>query len=705
LKLDRRTVLVGGGAGIGLIVAISLWPRRLASDLSVRADEQAFGPFIKVADDGRITVAVPQTETGQGIWTALAQVVALELGARWDHVAVEPTPLAPGYGNPLAATLGWPPDIRITAASTSVRAFEQPMREAGATARTMMIEAAAKRWNVDSAECDTANGFVTCGPRKAGFGDLAEEAAGRRPPRRAPLREPRAGEALPRLDAPAKTAGGWRFASDVRLPGLLYGAARLAPPGGRLKTFSREAAERVPGVRHVSATDTALAVVADSWWAAEQALKAATPLFAAPASEPQLRPLFERTLAAGDARRWFSRGDYDGVTRGARTLAATYHVAPALHLGLEPLSATARATSDRVEVWAATLAPDAAREAAKAAAAGAEVQFYPMPAGEPGGRALVSDAIPLAVRLTRETGRPVQLTLSQSASQNADRPSGGAMARMTALPGAGGITAACKMRVAAADGFGAALASLSRRSRPPFPGKIGLSGAVPPYGVPNLAIEALTVPIRFTAGYMRGSPEREFCFFNESFTDELAHAAGIEPLAFRMAMLGGNIRLARCLQAAARRAQWDGGGRGSTMGLAGCSAFGSHIVLVANATIGSDLRVKVERLVAAVDCGRVINPSLVEQQVAGGLTWALGQALVPAAEWLSGMPRARPIGAVGLPRLVDSPEISVAILESREEPGGVSALGATVLAPAVANAIYAATGKRMRSLPFDPMAA
>ena len=208
----------------------------------------------------------------------------------------------------------------------------------------------------------------------------------------------------------------------------------------------------------------------------------------------------------------------------------------------------------------------------------------------------------------------------------------------------------------------------------------------------------------FGAGYMRGSPQREFAFFTESFVDELAHAAGIEPLAFRMSILGGNGRLARCLQAAARIAQWDGGAAGSTMGIAGASAFGSHIGLVATASIGDGQRVKVERLVAAVDCGRVINSSVAAQQVEAALIWAVAQATLPSPEWIAGMPRARPFSAIGLPRIGDVPQIHVEIIPSSETPGGLSGLGTLPVAPAVANAIHAGSGKRMRSLPLDPMA-
>jgi len=339
------------------------------------------------------------------------------------------------------------------------------------------------------------------------------------------------------------------------------------------------------------------------------------------------------------------------------------------------VSATARVGSDGDELWAATQAPRFGH------AYGA---LYPMSPGEPAGRALEADAAPIALELAKTVGRPVQVGLSQSSSQNHDRVAPGALARMTALPGAGGITAAWAMRVATADGLGSALARLAgKETRPDF-GKTGLDGAVPPYSIPHVRIDAIPTELPFAAGYMRGSPNREFAFFTESFI---------------------NGRLARCFQAAARQASWDGGGPGSTMGIAGASAFGSHIGLVASASIGGDQRVKVHRLVAAVDCGRVINSGLVEQQVTAGLIWALAQATVAAPEWVAGMPRARPLGALALPRLADAPEVVVEIISSSDPSGGVSGLGCLPLAPAVANAIHAGSGKRMRVLPFDPMAA
>ena len=705
-------MLIGGGVGVGLIVAFALWPDRLASDLAESPDEHGFGSFIKIGRDGRLTVAVPQIETGQGVWTGLPQIVADELGMPWEMVGVEPAPLSGSYGNPLAEQEGWLDgfgtlrrwriadngDMRITAGSTSVRAFERPLREAAATAREMLVGAAADRWNVNPGECEVADGIVLLGARSLTFGELAEEAAHRSPPRRPELRQDQRsrliGQALPRLDGPPKASGAMRFAGDVRFPGMLFASARLAPPGGRLQSYSSEAVRAFRGVRNVTARDGWIAVVADNGWIAEQAIKAANPKFSGGRTISALRPLLEDALADGKSQEWFARGDYDSVTQDARALAATYFVAPSQHLGLEPITATARSTSGPVEVWAGTQAPVFAADGSS---------LFPMPVGEPGGQAIENPALQIAADLARELKRPVQVVLPQSASQNHGHVSPGAIARMTALPDASGIVSAWQMRTAVADGLGASLARLDRSEAPSELGRTALEGSIPPYSFPNLRVQAIAAKFPVTAGYMRGSPQREFCFFIESFVDELARRSGFEPLSYRMAMLGGNGRLARCLQGAARLAQWDGGGAGSTMGIAGCSAFGSHIGLVAIASIGEDQRIKVHTLSAAVDCGRVVNAGLVQQQIEAGLIWALAQATLSTPEWVAGMPRARSIGAVGLPGLRDAPDINVQVIPSGEDPGGVSGLGTTVLAPAVANAIFAGTGKRLRNLPFDPM--
>ncbi len=715
MRIDRRTLLIGGGAGVGLIVAWTLWPGGLDSELAERESSARFGNYLRIGRDGAVTVAVPQVESGQGSWTAMPQILADELGAAWEKVAVEPAPLLPAYANPLAEAEGWLQDLgplrkwslerdgamRITANATSVRAFEELLREAGAVARAMLVAAAAGRWNVDADECQAADGFIFHRGRSFGFGELAEEAATLSPPSRPTFRKDGnlVGKPLERLDSRAKANGSWRFAGDVRLPDLLFASARLAPPGGKLEAFDRDAIRGSGGVRHLAATDDWMTVAADSWWQAERALHVARPRFSAPAGRDDVRAPFERALAAGEFDTLIERGDYWSAVHGSRPLTATYSVNPSQHLALEPRSATARLRGGIAELWSATQAPGLA-----SASAGADGAFYPMPPGDPAGRSFADPAAAIALHLAQAMGRPVQVTLPQARAQMHDPVTPGALIRMTALPGAGGITAAMRMDAVSADGMGASLADLAGTEAPSALSPRAFELAVP-YGITNLLVRGAAVSLPYRVGYMRGSPWRESAFATESFMDELARAAGLDPLNLRMALLGGNGRLARCFQAAARRAQWDGGGAGSNLGIAGASAFGSHVALVADASISPDQRVQVHNLVCAVDCGRAVNPGLISQQVEGALIWALGQATALSPEWRGAMPVPRRLASTGLPTIAGIPNIEVVIIPSSEAPGGVNGLGSIPLAPAVANAIFAGTGRRMRSVPFDPMSA
>ena len=683
MRLDRRTLLIGGGAGIGLIVAFSLWPREHGSALSAGDGEQVFGHYLKIAEDGQVTVAIPQAETGQGIWTGLAQIAADELGAAWVNVAVVPAPDSPVYANRLL-------DGRVTAGATSVRAFEEPLRRAGATARDLLVRAAADRWDVESAECITADGFVSHEGKQLGFGALAADASRLKPADDVPLRRGRLiGQPLPRLDLPAKSDGSLRFAADVRLPGMLFAAARLAPPSGELKGFSRAAAERQPGLKQLVFARTWLAAIADTTWAAERALAASQPRFTgnADANDAAIDATLDQALASGDASRLFEQGDFAAAVGSARALGATYRVAAAEHRGLEPMGATARLSDSGLEVWAPVQDYDSAHRAA-ADAAGlkrGDVNLYPMPVGDGGGRAMQADAIPIAVGLARRARKPVQLTVSASGSQNHDCPRPPLVARMAALPSPAGAIEAWSARFVS--------------DAPELP------GSVPPYAIPSIRVDSVRPNLPIAAGYMRGGSEALTAFATESFIDEMARALNADPFNFRMGMLGGNLRLAKALNAVTAIGGWDGGAPGSTMGLAAASAFGSHIALLVQGGVGADQRVAVERMVAAVDCGRIINPGLVRQQVEGSLLHALDLATVPPPEFVAGMPVSRRLAARGLRRLSPLPKIEIELIGSGEAPGGVSGLGHVVCAAAVANALASGTGRRLRSLPFDLMAA
>ncbi|MEQ7873780.1 molybdopterin cofactor-binding domain-containing protein [Sphingomonas sp. ASV193] len=692
--IDRRSLLVGGGALAGLVVAYELWPRAKHSPLrAARKGERVFGPYLKVAADGRVTVAVPQAEVGQGSWTALAQVAADELGAEWAMVGVEPAPVAPGrYDNRFFGT-------RLTAGSTSVRAFDRPLRDAAAVARALLFEAAARRWSLDPADCDAVGGKVVAGGRSLGFGELVEEAAAlgrpvRRPERRAIGHGGIAGQPLPRVDGAAKASGGWRFAGDVRLPDMVFASVRLAPPGGRLAGYDK-------GVPGLVADREWLAASGPTWWAAEQALRRADPRFTGPvdADSPAIDAALAKALAS--ARTVHEVGDYAAATAGRTPLAATYAIAPAPHLALETPAAVARFGGGGLELWSGCLAPDLARGAATEAGGieAARVTLYPAPSGDLGGGALDERAVRLAVELARRLKRPVSLIFSANSAQTHDRPRPPLLAKIAALGDEGNGIASWHATLAGAPGLDAALARIEGKASPAFDPR----GAVPPYAIPALRIDAATAKLPIAEGYLVGDVEALTSFASESFIDELARARGSDPLAFRINLLGQQPRLAACLTMAADKGGWDGGAKGSTMGLACASGFDSHVALLADAAMGADGRPIVRRLVAAVDCGRMVNPALVRQAVETGLLHALVNATGPAPEVIAGVIRARPLAALGLGRLGDAPRVEVHLIGHADlPPGGVSGLGALVLPAALGNALYAATGRRLRRLPFDP---
>ena len=635
---------------------------------------------------------MPQAETGQGIWTALPQIVADELGAAWETVAVEPAPLTDAYANPLAPSEGWLDGSagcariecgeRITAGSTSVRAFEQPLREAAAVARAMLVGAAADRWNVEPGECDTADGFVINGGADL---HLRRACRGSRRPQPAVATRrsatvdqgpaDRASRCSGSTDRPRRD-GSWRFAGDVRLPGHAvrhrFGSRRRA---GALRAFRAMRSRHAPGVRHVAARDDWIAVVADSWWAAERALKAANPMFSGRRSPTRHARRCSSTRSPTATRESGSAAAIMmSAVAGSRPLAATYYVAPSQHLGLEPLTATARSTATGSKSGRRPRRRACARSGGRAAGSAHRTsRFIRCRSGEPAGRALEADAIPIAVELAREleaagAGHPV----AKREPEPRPRVAPGALARMTALPGAGGITAAWKMRVATADGLGSALArALGRRRRRASSARTRARrrGAAL-CDSQRARSTAMHAELPFAAGYMRGSPQREFAFFTESFIDELARAAGHG--AARLPHVDAR-RQRRGSRAACRRR------RGSRSGTAAGPAarWGSPAARPSDRTSawsrarasattrGSRSTGWSPRSIAGASSIR----GLVAQQIEGGLIWALGQATVAAPEWVAGMPRARPIGGIGLPRLGDAPEIVVEIIPSSDAPG------------------------------------
>lgn len=719
--IDRRGLLIGGGLGAGLLVAWTVWPRRYETNLRAAEGETVFNTFLKLGNDGRVIVAVPQTELGQGVYTSLPQILADELGADWKTVGVEPAPYSPLYANPLLAgslTVEAPEPsswadgrFMLTGGSTSIRAFEPKLREAGAAARVLLCKAAAERLDVDWQGLDAHGGFVWIGKDRISFGELADEAARLSLPDDLPMREGsenRLTDApLLRLDLPSKVDGSAQFAGDIRLHDMLFASVRQGPPGSHLVGFDRAAAGKVHGVTTILDNPHWVAAVATNWWAANRAVEAMRPRFASAGPlvvSFDVEQALSAALASGQGTVLAGKGDVESGMAGGTIFSASYGVGPAPSAALEPLTATARLNGGRLEIWAPTQAPGFARAAAARAIGVSEgaVTLYPTLAGGGYGRKLETTAIAQAAVVAKKVGRPIQLTWSRIEETMHDSFRPPAQATLAASLSKDGLVQAWRARIAAPSTGTEAAARLQgeQASSGREAEAAAVAGALPPYAIPAVSIEHIPAPVPIPTGLWRSAAHSYTAFFTESFVDELSRHSGLEPLSFRMQMLADNPRLARVLATAAATGGWDGGALGSAMGLAAHSGFGSHAALMVEVELDASQQVRVLRAVCAVDCGRVINPEIVRQQIEGGIIFGIGGATGRRIEFERGLPTAVGFRDLGLPTLARSPEVVVELIPSEEAPGGVTELAVPPVAPAIANALFALTGQRLRILPL-----
>ena len=743
--LSRRKLMVGGGVGVGLLVAWGLWPRRYAPNLRAADGEHLFGPWLKIAEDGKVVVAIPQSESGQGVYTALAQIVAGELGADWRSVAVQPVPPSPIFANTLLAR-EWSPAFLpenvgvdgdsgvlsssinelarrdmfvVTGGSSSIRQFEMPCREAGAAARALLCQAAAARWDIAWEQCRTDRGFVIAGKRRLSFAELVVAASALDVPSPIPLnpsaRNHLSGRDAPRLDLSAKVDGSASFAGDIRLPDMLFASVRAGPAGDTsLISADTKAGMKTRGVIQVVKTDNWIAAVASNWWAANHALDTMKPVFRTKgrmADSAQIAESLSNAIAKGPGFRAIKTGDVDAAIApetAPRIFKADYSVGAAVHAPIETRTATANFHDGRLQLWLASQVPQGARRAA-ADAIGIDVDdvvLYPVMAGGSFDRNFDNVVAAQVAVIAKEVGRPVQLTWSRTEDFMRDHVRSPALGRLSAAMNADGAITGLAIRVAAAS----TMRELANRIDGQTPDKarksasgafdvMAVEGAQVPYAIPNIAIDHFPVAMPMPTGPWRGLANSYTCFFVEGFIDELAHKAGVEPLSFRMQMLVGQTRLARCLTGVAKMAGWDGGGSGSGRGIACHSMRGSHIAIIVTARTGAT-GVRVERIHAMADCGRLINPDLARQQIEGGIVFGLAQALGAVTDFESGMPTARRLRDIDLPKLVDVPDITVEFVRNDAAPGGVTELGVPPVAPAIANALFSASGIRLRELPL-----
>ena len=751
MRFTRRGVLIGAGVTGGLIAAWALTPRSFAPPLTAGEGEVAFDAWLKIGQDGVVSVAVPDLEMGQGITTLIPQIVAYELGADWRQVAVEPAPISGAYGNaPLAAhwaplwislgsALADAPDsllarrfaesdaFVVTAEGTSLAAHEAAARAAAASARAVLAMAAADRWDVSWEECDAQNGFIVHDKKKLAFGELVADAAGYTAPdppvaRIEPPREraaefpPGAPLRYPRLDLPSKVDGSHMFAGDVRLPDMVFAAIRHGPVGDcTLGSFDADRAKQVPGLLRLVENKAWLAAVASDWWAAERALKVAGPKFRHTnlADSAKIDALLEAALRRGEASRIAEEGDPDEWFVNKFDLVARYRIAPALHGGAETATATARVEIGKTELWLASQAPQAARVAVAEALGVAvdSVVVYPLPAGGSFDARLDHAHAVEAALIAREVGKPVQLIWSRWQEHVAGLPRTPAKAVMAARTAPDGSLIALKLRIAmpaTALEFGARLfdrtdrrAALDQQTSPDL---LAMAGFVPAYKMPHLVVEHVPTAIPLPTGRLRGNSHGIAAFLIETFIDELAVRARREPLSYRIAMLGHDIKLATCLQQAATLAEWSGGGDGSGQGLA-CFRMElggreGRIAVIASAR-RDERGIKVDKLTAVADIGRIVNVDIARQQIEGGLLFGMGLASGSATAFKDGLPSIGRLGMLALPLLADCPEIEVDFIDSQAEPFDPGELGAVVAPPAIANALASAGNERLRSLPLS----
>lgn len=753
MQVSRRGLATGAALGGGLLVAWWAMPRTFPNPLLPAEGEHVFDAWLKVGEDGVVTVAVPQLEMGQGITTLLPQIVAQEMGADWRQVAVEPAAISGAYPNiPLAERWShlWDPlgtglsettddwfayrfarsqRFTATADGTALAAYERPCRAAAAAARAMLAQEAAELWGVTWEECEVTGGIVTQGENSATFGELAAGAAERPPPDPPPLRpeslveEPVTTDAevsiaFPRIDLPSKVDGTFQFAGDVRLPGMVYAAIRHGPSdSSELTGFDAAAGARVAGVVGAVKGRRWLAVAANTWWSAARALDAMRPQFKTrfPVNSDDIAGRLDTVVTGGRSFRIAETGfGAEGMTRV--DLARRYEIEPVLAAPLETATATARLSGGRLELWMATQAPEQARSAAaKAIGLRPEnVALYPMPAGGSFDARLEHDhAIEIAL-IARELERPVQLSLPRRDELIRSRPRSPAHLMLGAqlAQGGQGQVDAMHLRIACPAStlefgkrlFGNLTSSAALRESVDQKDALACEGAVPPYTLPSVVVEHVPVEIGLPVGRVRGNANGYTAFAIESFIDEIAHENSREPLSYRLSMLGEDVRLAACLQRAAQIAEWDGGLDQSGQGIAchriGNAASGGRIACVATARQGEG-GVRVTRLSVAVDIGRIVNEDIARQQIEGGLVFGIGIALGNAVRYRAGLPSSFEYASLGLPGLADCPDIDIEFLPSvAAPPADPGELGTVVAPPAIANALFSATGLRLRRLPL-----
>jgi isoquinoline 1-oxidoreductase subunit beta len=700
----RRFLQAGVAAGGGLLLSVSL---PFAGGDAEAADTFAPNAFIRIGGDGEIVLTMPYVEMGQGTYTAIPMLIAEELEVDLKQVRLEHAPPNEKlYANPL---LG----VQATGNSNAIRGAWQPLRQAGATARTMLVSAAAKRWNVDPASCHAQSGEVlhAATGRRIKYGELAADAARMPIPDRVTLKRREdfklIGTPAKRLDTPAKVNGSAIYAIDVRLPGMKVATLAQSPVfGGRLKSVDDTAAKAVKGVRQIVRLDDAVAVVADHMGAAKKGLAALKIEWddgphAKLATEEIARELEQATLGSGAVAQ--NIGDADKAMASAATkVEATYQVPFLAHATMEPMNCTVHFRKDECEIWIGSQAMARVRAmAAKAAGLPPEkVVVHNHLIGGGFGRRLEADGAVRAVEIAKHVDGPVKVVWTREEDIQHDMYRPYWFDRIAAGLDDKGRPVAWKNRFAGSS-------VIARWLPPAF--KNGLDpdsteGAIDlVYDLPNFHVEYVRVePPGIPTAFWRSVGPSHNVFVTESFMDELAAAAKQDPVAYRRALLDKSPRAKAVLDLAAEKSGWGQAlpervGRGVALQF----VFATYMAHVAEVEVAKDGAVRVRRVVCAVDCGTVVNPDTVQAQIQSAIIFGATAALYGEITLKNGRIEQTNFDTYQMLRINEAPAIEVHVVKSSEPPGGMGEAGTSAIAPAVVNAIFAATGKRLRKLPVD----
>ena len=714
MRISRRSFLGSSAATAGgLMVGFHV-------PLAGEAVAQGTAPpelnaWVLIKPDETVVIRIARSEMGQGSLTGLAQLVAEELECDWARVTTEyPTP-----GQNLARKRVW--GNFSTGGSRGVRESHEYVRKGGATARVMLVQAAADQWKVPASECKVMRGVITHAPsgRKTSYGKVAAAAAKLTPPADVPLKDPKdwtiAGKPLKRLDTSDKLTGKQVYGMDLSLPGLLNAAIRDCPVfGGKVKSFDAAAIQSRAGVKKVVAVgDSAVAVVADTWWHAKTALDTLAIEWDfgphAGVSSAEIAETLKAGLDAQEAAVGNQVGDVAAALKGAaRTVQAVYSYPFQNHATMETMNATARWTADRCEVWTPTQNGEAALAAASEAAGlpAERCEVYKLHLGGGfGRRGAVHDWVRQVVAIAKELpGTPVKLIWSREEDMTHGRYHPITMCKLTAGIDAAGNVTGLHMRISGQSIVASIFPQNIRDGRDP----VVFQGLNPPgpeasigYSFPALLIDHAMRNPHVPPGFWRGVNLNQNTIYLECFIDELAHATGQDPLAFRRKLMSSHPKHLAVLNAAAERAGWDRAPQpGVFRGLAQAMGFGSYVAAVAEVTVSEEGVLKIQRIVAATDPGHAVNPQQIEAQVEGSFAYGLSAALFGECTVKAGRIEQENFNAYPVVLMQHMPAVETVIVPSGGFWGGVGEPTIAVAAPAVLNAIFAATGKRVRELPL-----